>query len=708
MTAAARSRRGEAPGWSRSRRGEAPGWSRSRRAGKLAAAAAAAALISAPVVALGPAGAAHAAPAASFDPGRPVQLSWDRVPGMNGLAPLGPAPASAQMQVVVAIEDPDVSAEQAYLQAITTKGNPLFEHFLTPAEIGQRFGPPAAETNDVVNRLRAAGLRIESVAATRDYISAVGSPAAVGRAFDTTEALYRAADGREFIANEQGPTVMSGDHIGTVVGLDTWQQWNLPQMPKTAQAYRDAEALAAEAKAAGTGVALTTTPQDLWNIYDQPASITGRGQSVAVIGEGDPTEPLQNLRQFESMFGLPEVPVTVHCVDTNSAGTPDCGSDTSGDGEWDIDFTASTGMAPDVDSLQLYFSQNLADPDLDNAFEGWVQDPNAPRQASASEGVCEESPLNGIWRGPLEPLNTNDNENQVPGLAFGDDQEPVIDTQLLHADVEGKTLFASTGDTGFTCGVVILPDVGAGNGVLYNGPPSVNYPAASAYAVAVGGTVLYTNGASPASRVAEYAWNFSGGGSSQYIPAPPWQAGDSHVVGRCLSGPTGNPNDTGLLCRGLPDVVAQSGDITGDGYEDGPSSNDDGGIGAGTSLAAPLWQGMWARIQSSDANPAGYGFAAPIIYALGDGPTYSSDFNDITVGDNGYPALPGWDYASGFGTPNVASLITDIQAYVTDNGGTVGSGQVPEAPFAVGLPALGLVVAGGLVLARRRRRCPVR
>ena len=661
------------------------------------------ALAAGPVASVGLGGPASAASRAPFSPGAPIQLTWDRVPGIDTLKPLGPAPASAEMQIVVAIKDPNVAAEKAYLTAISTAGDPRFRHFLTPAQIGAQFGPAPAVTTDVVNRLRSAGLDVYRVAATGDTVSAVGSPAAVDRAFNVHEMSYRAGDGTTFIANQQGPTVMSGDQIGTVVGLDTRQKWQLPQMPSATQQAKDEAAMGAKAKAAGAGIGLTTTPMDLWNIYDQPSAVTGQGQQVAVIGEGDPTEPISNLKAFESKFNLPKVPVRTNCVEAahfspNPLPAPysggDCGKDTSGNGEWDIDFTASTGMAPNVGQLQLYFSQDLADPDLDNAFIAWVQDANAPRQASASEGVCEQTPLNGIWRGPLEPLNTNDNESMVPGLALGDDQEPVVESQLLHATIQGKTLFTSTGDTGFTCGAVILPVVTAGNGVIYNGAPSVEYPAASDYSVAVGGTVLYTDGGTPGSRLAEYGWSYGGGGSAQFIAAPPWQAGESHVVGRCLSDPNGNPSATGALCRGVPDVSAQSGDLL-TGYDTG------GGVGAGTSLAAPLWQGMWARIQSSNPDPSGFGFAAPLLYKLGDGATASNDFNDITVGDNGYPATPGWDYNTGFGTPNVAHIITDLTALEAGSG--PGGGQVPEAPLAILVPVLALLVAGGLLYRRRRR-----
>lgn len=679
----------------------------SRFVSRAAKVAIATALAAGPVASLSFAGPASAASQVAFSPGAAIRLTWDRLPGIDGLKPIGPAPSSSQMQIVVAIQDRNVESEKAYLAAISTKGNPLFHHFMTPAQIGAAFGPAPAATADVVKRLQAAGLDVYRVAATGDTVSAVGSPAAVDRAFNVQEMTYRASNGTTFIANEQGPTVMSGDQIGTVVGLDTYQKWQLPKMPSAEQQAKDEAAMGAKARTAGVGFGNITTPMDLWNIYDQPSSISGKGQQVAVIGEGEigdthTGDAVANLRVFEHKFNLPKVPVQINCVEASHLSPKplpapfggECGKDTSGDGEWQIDLTASTGMAPNVDKLQLYFSQDLADPDLDNAFIAWVQDANAPRQASASEGVCEETPLNGIWRGPLEPLNTNDNESMVPGLAFGNDQEPVIETQLLHATLQGKTLFASTGDTGFTCGAVILPVVGAGNGVAYNGLPSVDYPAASAYSVAVGGTALYTDGGTPGNRLAEYGWSFGGGGSAQFIPAPSWEAGDSHIVGRCLAGPTGNPNNTGLLCRGLPDVASQSGDLA-SGYDTG------GGTGAGTSLSAPLWQGMWARIQSSNPDPAGFGFAAPLIYQLGDGVTYSSDFNDITVGDNGFPATPGWDYNTGFGTPDVAHLITDLAAI--EGTTTAGGGQVPEAPLAILVPVLALLVAGGLLYRRRRK-----
>ncbi|MGZ4183685.1 MAG: hypothetical protein ACXVUL_23735 [Solirubrobacteraceae bacterium] len=45
------------------------------------------------------------------------------------------------------------------------------------------------------------------------------------------------------------------------------------------------------------------------------------------------------------------------------------------------------------------------------------------------------------------------------------------------------------------------------------------------------------------------------------------------------------------------------------------------------------------------------------IYAIGRSSSYHKAFHDITTGFNGYPAAPGWDPVTGWGTPNAQVLI---------------------------------------------------
>jgi hypothetical protein len=227
-------------------------------------------------------------------------------------------------------------------------------------------------------------------------------------------------------------------------------------------------------------------------------------------------------------------------------------------------------------------------------------------------------------------------------------------------------LFAAAGDTGSSCPLAALPVVGAGNGLVNQGQPLLNYPCDSDYAVCVGGTVLYSNGAAKdPKRSLEYTWPYTGGGSSAFVAEPAWQQGESAIDHPCVVDPSGSPYPAGTICRGAPDVAAMSGDVATnayDIYEDGTAS-----VEGGTSLASPLWVGMWTRVQAA-APTGGLGFADPTFYAVGTGKLahYSRDFYDITIGTNGlYQAGTGWDYVSGWGVPEVTNLTKDLDGTLT-------------------------------------------
>jgi pseudomonalisin len=398
------------------------------------------------------------------------------------------------------------------------------------------------------------------------------------------------------------------------------------------------------------------TPQDLWSIYDLPSGNTGAGQQIAVIGEGDSGPTVAALGTFEDHHSLPHVPVTV----TRAPADGDY-SDTGGSIEWELDTQAATGMAPDVSGVHLYFGQHLIDPDVESALTAWVSDPDGPLQANASFGECETTPANATLENPLLGQFNNDGDyHAMFGTDAPDALEPVAEQTLQQAVLEGRTLFASTGDTGSSCPVLVLGPLGAGNGVANEGVPVVNYPAASPHAVAVGGSVLYSDGGAPPARGLEYPWPYTGGGQSFFITEPAFQQGVANVNRPCLSDPDGNTTNTGQTCRGIPDVAAESGDILTSGYTIySPELGGDSSEG-GTSLSSPLWAGMWARVQAGST--AGTGFANDAIYAVAeDATTYGNDFYDLQTGTNGaYTAGPGWDYVSGWGVPDLAHLAADV------------------------------------------------
>ncbi len=285
-------------------------------------------------------------------------------------------------------------------------------------------------------------------------------------------------------------------------------------------------------------------PQDLWSLYNAPSSATGAGQSVAIITEGDVSQPKADLVTFEHQFGLPVVPWNTVQVGPQT-------SDTAGNDEWDLDSQYSTGLAPNVSALYDYNGGSLSNTDIASTINRWVTD-NTTRQASFSAGECESLA-------------------QVTGF------QTALDNTLKQATAQGQTLFTSSGDTGSFC-----PVGPAGVNGVPAGLPGVEYPAASPYAIGVGGTTvvgLRSDRRSPGTRAA------AARRTSRNVPS--WQTN----AGGSFAG----------VDRGVPDVSLDADPFSGYTVIVAGSETTIGG----TSASAPAWQGIWARAQGAKGGASG-------------------------------------------------------------------------------------------------------
>ncbi|MGH3168960.1 MAG: S53 family peptidase [Trebonia sp.] len=179
------------------------------------------------------------------------------------------------------------------------------------------------------------------------------------------------------------------------------------------------------------------------------------------------------------------------------------------------------------------------------------------------------------------------------------------------------------------------------------------------------------------------------GGSSQFWPAPSWQKGlgvinsfSTHGPGSCALA-----TSQATLCREVPDVSANADQYTPYAeYCTGNSSTvdstcailaDGGGLGtgggwikiAGTSMAAPIWASLIADRDAYQGGRAGN--IGPLIYGWLASPNYLTYFHDIAKPlpslekgvvpptSNGlFPTTPGFDEATGVGSPNFTAIIT--------------------------------------------------
>jgi len=191
---------------------------------------------------------------------------------------------------------------------------------------------------------------------------------------------------------------------------------------------------------------------------------------------------------------------------------------------------------------------------------------------------------------------------------------------------QGQSFLQASGDSGEYTGAIATPA----------DDPNITV---------VGGTALTTTGPG-GPWLSESAWSGSGGGVSTTYAIPSYQQ-SVNMAAQGGSSTMRNIPDVALTAAVQLFLIANNGGE----YEVG-----------GTSAAAPLWAGFitLANQQAAANKKAVLGFLNPTLYALGKGSTYSSDLHDITTGSNGVAAIPGYDLATGWGTPAGQSLINDL------------------------------------------------
>jgi kumamolisin len=176
------------------------------------------------------------------------------------------------------------------------------------------------------------------------------------------------------------------------------------------------------------------------------------------------------------------------------------------------------------------------------------------------------------------------------------------------------------------------------------------WPADAAYVTSVGGTGLTTQGAG--GPWASETGGYGGGGyyAADDILIPPWQQ---------LPGVINTANEGSTVYRNYPDVSANASFTF---YVCADQQACTANVYGGAGFAAPMWAGYLALAnQQAAANgDAPPGFINPAIYLLGVGLSYDADFHDITTGNNGFPAVVGYDLATGWGTPNGSGLINAL------------------------------------------------
>jgi len=631
-----------------------------------------------------------------------VLLKGHRPPWANPKNDVGRVPADLPIEHVTIVLNRSPQRQAAFEQFLRDQQNPAspdYHHWLTPIEIGQRFGVSSHDIAAVTGWLRSQGLLVDSVSNSRQRITFSGPASAVAVAF-ATEMHYFTVNGEKRISvstEPQIPSALAGV-INSVNGLHTVKLYPQHQS-ESAQRGLHNEASTFGAQPEGSGFSCNGVPCNvvfpadfavIYNLNAVTGGINGTHQTIAIVGRS-------SVCPFDIINFASAAAITANIPANITVGPapppPVCTGTASKDqSEATLDVTRSGSIAQGA-SLDLVISANTATMDgIQIATEAVVDNPlpGAPHIMSISFGNCEQ-------------------QETSSGVKFWD-------SLFSQAAGQGMSVFVSSGDSG-----------AAGCDTAGSPPPpnqilSPNYICASSYATCVGGTEFAdsanpsqywspTNGTgfkSALSYIPEGAWNEplnnqsqvqvlgTGGGVSQFIATPSWQVG------------TGVP--AARAGRYTPDIAftasfhdAYFGCLAGNNQ---CSPNTSFTVFSGTSAAAPDMAGITALLEQKEGSAQG--LLNPGLYALAQTPA-NGVFNDVTVttsgvsncalttpsmcnnstpgttgltgGLSGYLVTTGFDEATGLGSINIANLLANWNSAALT---TTKLSALPASPVNVG------------------------
>jgi subtilase family serine protease len=566
------------------------------------------------------------------------------------------------------------AAQEADLDALIAAqqnpASPLFHQWLNPDQFAARFGMSDADLEQVKSWLERQGFVVDSVARSKNMIRFSGTTGQVEQAFSTQMHYYKADGVQHFAASTE--LSIPAALAGVVLAVRNLNDFRPQPMYLRGKSVRAKPSYTFESQ--GTQYVLFA-PGDIQKVYDFPTSgsgYTGTGQSIAIMGQSAiDTSDIENFQSAASLATNLPTQVLVPGTGTSTVYSGD-------EGESHIDLEWSGATAPGAKIFFVYTGNSANNNGVLDSL-AYAIDEQIGNIISLSYGSCE-------------PSNTK---------SYIDADELI----LKQAAADGQTIVAASGDQGSTaCNSSTYSSLGTS----VERALAVNYPASSAYVTGVGGTEITSaddqvgtywtsvansstiNLESATQWIPEIAWNdnssqyglsASGGGPSEFVARPSWQAGT--IGGATI--PSGSyrlvPDIALYSSPNYPGYLYCTSDQT--DWSSGQGSTCSGGnfygtdgsftVAGGTSFAAPIFAGMVAIINQKEQYTDGQGLINPTLYSMAaDSATYLSAFHDVTSGNNdctagssycsstaGFSAGPGYDEVTGLGSIDLNNMITD-------------------------------------------------
>lgn len=545
--------------------------------------------------------------------------------------------ATQPLDLAIGLSLQNSAALASYLQQVSLPQSPIYHQYLTPATFTALYGPSPASEVAVINFFRSQGFTVTNTYANHLMVDVQGTVAQTQQALQVQINTYQAADGRQFFANSQPPSLPSNiaPLVTSISGLDSLVQYQrkplasgsiTPQLAPGASGGLCAQPGAATVPTAYTPNQIATA-YDFMPLYN--SGNLGEGQTVGLL-ELDGYS-LNDIKLYASCFGGKNTAITPIPIDGYNG---NAGANAS---EVELDMEMVLGLAPRLAALRVYEASSTSLKAYNDAWARIIAD-NVP-VVSTSWVFCE----------------------QGPGMTSEIQQENIF---FQAAAAQGQTILAASGDLGAN---------GCYNPVTKANPqPAVDDPASQPYVTGVGGTRLRVNTDNTYSS--EQVWNdrainngASGGGLSQIWYMPKWQQGPG----------VANAYSNGR--REVPDVAVNADPQT--GYDVYCSVGGCSGRGwqviGGTSAAAPVWAAFVALTNEvlAKAGSSNVGFLNPSLYAINHGAlgtSYTAAFhvigpvpgainNNDYVGTTGaYPAANSYNMVTGLGSFDASNLTQNL------------------------------------------------
>lgn len=524
--------------------------------------------------------------------------------------------ASAQpVDVLLVLRDPTAARQAADLAAMYNPHSPRFGHYLTPRRLAASYGPSPAAIRRIRALFQRAGLAVQWQRGN-DWLVVTGTARRIEAVFNVQVHSYVSPRGIHFYASPRDPTV-PGALRALVSGaghISSYAQ-PFPQIPLAVPQGG-------------------LQPVDLLAAYDikplRDLGMDGTGETVAFY-ESDGFNQ-QDLNTFTQQYNLPPLQPTIKAGPSLTPGA-----------ETEMDLEVVHEIAPgarlliyNMDFASMKNSSNAQVLGAITNLQSQMVTDNPGAVISESWGLCDKA-LGSANVAPYQDIYN-------------------------HADALGESVFASTGDNGaFEC--LQFAKRGTAPTSQYLGAV---VPSSAPGVTAVGGTRLSV--AVDKSWYNETVWEDpvqtggGGGNISDFFSMPSWQQGPG------VPNPQYNPNNM----REVPDISADADPDSGAAvYLPASGGSGQWAEGGGTSQSAPIWAGITALINQylKSKGLKGVGFVNPALYHFYANPPPFYPFHDVTVGSNlYYPATPGYDLATGLGTPDAWNLARDFEQYEKGGG----------------------------------------